>query len=316
MKKLVSLLLVCLLTLSLFAFAEEAYEPVTIQNGDRTLTFTQMPKAILSCNTCATENIIMLGLADKLVGRNVPSNPADVPLEELQPAVENVPTFEKSHENAVASGADFVIGQVSVFRENTWGTYEMFESKGINCYTISGTIAADETIENVYEDIRALGQIFKVEDRAEKLIGDIQARIDAVQAKVGDVAQEDKPVVFVMDSNNGNEIYTTSSGLQSNLIELAGGINATRGMADSRWFTTSVEVVVETNPDIIIFNDYGTETIEEKMAFINDNPALSEVPAVKNQNYIVIPLVQVMQDVRAANACETFARAFWPDRFE
>ena len=97
---------------------------------------------------------------------------------------------------------------------------------------------------------------------------------------------------------------------------LAGGINATRGMADSRWFTTSVEVVVETNPDIIIFNDYGTETIEEKMAFINDNPALSEVPAVKNQNYIVIPLVQVMQDVRAANACETFAKAFWPDRFE
>jgi len=158
----------------------------------------------------------MLGLADKLVGRNVPSNPADVPLEELQPAVENVPTFEKSHENAVASGADFVIGQVSVFRENTWGTYEMFESKGINCYTISGTIAADETIENVYEDIRALGQIFKVEDKAEALIGDIQARIDAVQAKVGDVAEEDKPVVFVMDSNNGNEIYTTSSGLQSN----------------------------------------------------------------------------------------------------
>ncbi|MBQ8088987.1 MAG: ABC transporter substrate-binding protein, partial [Clostridia bacterium] len=142
------------------------------------------------------------------------------------------------------------------------------------------------------------------------------ARIDAVQEKVADVPQEEKPVVFVMDSNNGNEIYTTSKGLQSNLIELAGGINATRNMADARWFTTSVEVIVDTNPDIIIFNDYGTETIEEKLDFINSNPALSEVPAVKNQNYIIIPLVAVMQDIRAASACETFAQSFYPERFE
>ncbi|MCQ2436852.1 MAG: ABC transporter substrate-binding protein [Clostridia bacterium] len=316
MKKFLSVLLVLCMALSLtFAFADEVYEPVTIVNGDRTITFTEMPTGILSCNTCATENIIMLGLADKLVGRNVPSNPADVPLEELQPAVENVPTFEKSHENAVASGADFVIGQVSVFRESTWGSYEMFESKGINCYTISGTIVLDETVENIYEDVRALGAIFKVEDRAEELIADIQARIDAVQETVSVVAEEDKPVVFVMDSNNGNEIYTTSSGLQSNLIELAGGINATKGMADSRWFTTSVEVIVETNPDIIIFNDYGSQTIEEKIDFIESNPALQDVPAVANKNYVIIPLVQVMQDVRAAAACETFAQAFYPDLF-
>ena len=86
-------------------------------------------------------------------------------------------------------------------------------------------------------------------------------------------------------------------------------------MADSRWFTTSVETIVETNPDLIIFNDYGAETIEEKMAFINDNPALADVTAVKNQNFFVIPLVEVMQDVRAAGACEKMAAAFYPDLF-
>ena len=317
MKKIISLLIALCLALSLYAaFAEEAYEPVTIENGDRTLTFTEMPKAVLCCHLYAAENMVMLGLADKIVAKNVPTNAAEVPLEELADAFENIPEIERSHENAVASGADLVIGQVSAFRENSWGAYEMFESKGINCYTISGTIAEDETVENIYEDIRALGAIFKVEDKAEEVIADMQARIDAVQAKVSDVADGDKPVVFVMDSNNGNEIYTTSKGLQSNLIELAGGINATRNMADSRWFTTSVEVIVDTNPDIIIFNDYGTETIEEKLAFINENPALSEVPAVKNQNYIIIPLVAVMQDVRAASACETFAKAFYPERFE
>ena len=316
MNKLVSLLLALCLALTLTcAFAEEAYEPVTIQNGERTVTFTEMPKAVMTFNTCATENMIMLGLADKLVGRNVPSNSADVPLEELAAEVEDVPTLEKSHENAVATGADFVIGQTGAFTESSWGTYEMFESKGINCYTISGTITLDETVENIYEDLRALGQIFKVEDRAEEIIAGIQGRIDAVQAAVADIPEEERAVVFVMDSNKGNEIYTTSSGLQSNLIELAGAKNATKGMADSRWFNTSVETIVATNPDYIIFNDYGSQTIEEKIDFVDSNPALQDVTAVKNKAYITIPLVMVMQDVRAAGACETFAKAIYPECF-
>jgi len=293
----------------------EEYGTVIIQNGDRTLTFTEMPQRVLCCHLYAAENMVMLGLEEYIAGKNVPTNDAEVPLSELAGRFENIPEIERSHENAIAAEVDLVIGQVSAFRDTGWGTYEMFDDKGVNCYTISGTLAADETIEHVYEDIRVLGKIFKVEDRAEALVSDIQAQIDAVQTVVKDIAEEDKVHVFVMDSFNGNEIYTTSAGLQSNLIELAGGINSTRNMADSRWFTTSVETLVETNPDIIIFNDYGTQTIEEKMDFINSNPALQDIPAVQNQSYIVIPLVAVMQDVRAASACETFAREFYPEHF-
>ena len=120
---------------------------------------------------------------------------------------------------------------------------------------------------------------------------------------------------FVLDTFNGNEIYTTSSGLESNLIQLAGGENVTRGMSDARWFNTSAETLVETNPDVIILNDYGAQTIEEKIDFLNSNPAFQEVKAVKNQAYLVVPLVAVMQDVRAASACRTFAEYFYPECF-
>lgn len=54
--------------------ADEDYGTVTIQNGERTLTFTEMPKAVMTFNTCASENMAMLGLEDYMVGRNVPSN--------------------------------------------------------------------------------------------------------------------------------------------------------------------------------------------------------------------------------------------------
>lgn len=292
---------------------EEAYGTVVIENGERTVTFTEMPQKVLCCNLYAAENMVMLGLGDYVVGKNVPGSDAEKPLEELADQFANIPEIEKSHENAIATGCDLVIGQVSVFSESAWGSYDMFESKGINCLTITGTLVVDETVEDIYTDIRNLGKIFKVEDRAEELISEIQGKIDAVQEAVKDVAEEDKPNVFVMDCIIGNEIYTTSSGLESNLIELAGGINCTKGMADARWFTTSVETVIATNPDIIIFNDYGTQTVEEKMDFLNSNPALADVPAVKNQNYYVIPLVEVMQDMRAATACEKFAAYFYPN---
>lgn len=295
---------------------QEEYGEVVIENGDRTLTFTKMPQKVLCTNLYSAENMAMLGLSDYIAGKNVATNVSEIPLPELADQLNNIPEIERSFENAIATEASLIIGQVSAFRDTNWGTYDMFEANGVNCYTISGTLAEDETVENVYEDIRFLGKVFRVEERAEALIADIESRIEAVQAVVKDVPDEEKVHVFVMDSFNGNEIYTTSKGLQSNLIELAGGLNCTRNMAGSRWFNTSVETLVDTNPDIIIFNDYGTQSIAEKMDFINNNPALLDIPAVRNQAYITIPLVTVMQDVRAASACETFAREFYPELFQ
>lgn len=292
------------------------YGTVTIQNGSRTVTFTKMPQKVLCCHLYAAENMVMLGLEDYIAGKNVPASSAEAPLPELADKFEAIPEIERSHENAVALGTDLVIGQVSAFKDTAWGSYEQFESKGINCLTITGTLVSDETVQDVYTDIENLGKIFKVEDRAEALIQDIQGRIAEVEDAVSQVPETARVTAFVLDTFNGNEIYTTSSGLESNLIELAGGINATRGMSDSRWFNTSVETLVETNPDVIILNDYGSQTIEEKLEFLRSNPALQEVTAVKNERFLVIPLVSVMQDVRAADACRTFAQYFYPECFQ
>ena len=297
------------------ASASDDYGTVVIQNGDRTVTFTSMPTGVLCANLYSAENMVMLGLGDYIVGKNVHTNPAEVPLDELADAFENIPEIERSNENAVASGADLLIGQVSAFKDTAWGTYEQLESEGINCLTITGTIVPDETVEDIYTDIENLGKIFKVEDRAAELIAEMKASIADTSSIVADVAEADKPRVFVFDMYKEDQIYTTSAGLESNLIELAGGINTTRNQADSRWFYTSVETLVEANPDIIIINDYGSQTAEEKIAYIKDNPACADIPAVVNDNFLVIPLVSVMQDIRAPRACRTMAEYFYPELF-
>jgi iron complex transport system substrate-binding protein len=264
----------------------------------------------------STENMLLLGLQDTLVGRNERTNPAEIPLPEIETIFYEIPEIERTHEQAVALEVDLMIGQVSSFRDLTWGTPELFESQGINCYIISGTIAEDETIENVYDDIEALGRIFKVEDRAAELINRAKGMVASVEAKTATLEEGEKLKVFVLDTFKGNEIYTTSKGLESNLIELAGGINVTRNLSTARWFNTSIETMVDANPDVIILNDYGTQKLEEKLAFVRDNPALQEVSAVKHGRYIIVPLVQVMQDIRAASTCEFFAKSFYPTLFE
>ena len=236
-------------------------------------------------------------------------------LEELAWAFESIPEIERSNENAVASGCDLLIGQVSAFKDTAWGSYEQLEAEGINCLTITGTIVPDETVEDIYTDIRNLGKIFKVEDKAEALIQEMKDDIAATNAVVAGVPEEDKPLVFVFDMYKEDQIYTTAAGLESNLIELAGGINCTRLMADSRWFYTSMETLVAADPDIIVINDYGSQTVEEKIAAIKENPACSDIPAVVNDNFLVIPLVAVMQDIRAPRACRTMAEYFYPDLF-
>ena len=51
---------------------EEDYGTVTIQNGGRTLTFTQMPQKVFCCHLYAAENMVMLGLEDYIVGEKCP----------------------------------------------------------------------------------------------------------------------------------------------------------------------------------------------------------------------------------------------------
>lgn len=319
-KKLSCLVLALLLSLTCLSgaavAAEDDYGVVTIQNGDRVVTFTSMPTGVLCANLYSAENLVMLGLGDRIVGKNVHTNPAEVPLEELAEAFENIPEIERSNENAVASGADLLIGQISAFKDSSWGTYEQLEAEGINCLTITGTIVPDETVEDIYTDIENLGKIFKVEDKAAALIADMKASIAETSSMVADKKDEEKPRVFVLDMFKEDQIYTTAAGLESNLIELAGGINTTRKAADSRWFYTSVETLVEANPDIIIINDYGNQSVEDKIAYVTNNPACSDIPAVVNNRFLVVPLVSVMQDIRAASACRTMAEYFYPELFK
>ena len=95
-----------------------------------------------------------------------------------------------------------------------------------------------------------------MEDRAEALIGEMQDQVAAVAEKTAGV--EDKITVFVMDSVKENEMYTCAKSMETEVIKLAGGINVCESDSAEQWFYVSAETLIDKNPDVILFNQYGS----------------------------------------------------------
>lgn len=296
--------------------SDEDYGTVVIDNNGREVTFTEMPQRVISMNIQTTEMMLALGLADKLIGTSY--NNCEV-LPEYKEEFDQIPILSEtyaSHEVIIGEEPDFVIGRNTAFSEKQSGSLEQFEAAGIPVYQAKGTIVSGrpEVMDDVYEDIRSLGKIFKVEDRADSLISEMQEKIDAVQEVVSSV-EESLKVLVIDGSVDGNEIFTASNALESELIRLAGGQNIAPDMG-ANWATISMEVVTDANPDLIVFNVYDDMVLEDLIEAAEAVDALQDTNAVKNKRYVGVQLTSVHESIRTADTVTYLAENFYPELFE
>ncbi len=291
------------------------YGTVVIDNYGHELTFTKMPERVISMNIQTTEMMLALGLGDKVIGCSF--NTCEV-LPEYKEAFDKIPILSDtyaSHEVIIGEEPDFVVGRNTAFGEKSSGSVEQFEAAGIPAYQSQGTIVSGrpEEMDDVYADLLNLGKIFKIEDRAEALVSEMKQKIDDVQKKLTSVKEPVK--VLVIDSLDGNEIFTASNALESELIRLAGGKNIAPDMG-SNWATISMEIASDANPDIIVFNVYEDTTLEEKIAKAQAVEALKDTPAMQNERFVGVPLASVHESVRAADTVQYLAESFYPELFQ
>ena len=93
--------------------------------------------------------------------------------------------------------------------------------------------------------------------------------------------------------------------------ETAGGHNVFDDLTTT-WADVGWEQAVARKPDVVVINDYGSVTAEQKVVFITGNPALSSLPAVQNKRIVIVPLPGIFESVRAAQQVEAMAKAFYP----
>ncbi len=319
MKKFLSLLLALTMVFALSACGstteledtsdgtENTNYPIVIDNYGNEITLEAMPTKVITAGPNCTELFIALGLEDYIIGNSC-DNHAQAPLPEYEAAYAEIPELTFGYptlEAVVSSGCDFLYAIDWVFEGDF--TVETLEENGITVYSNSAT-----TVDELNAEIRDMGKIFGVEDKAEAFIADQQARIDAVQTAI---AGQESKTIFCYDSDTGSGIYTAGGpNILTQFIEMAGGENLAKDL-DKAWIGVSMEEIVSMNPDVIIIHDYDTPTAEEKIAAIKSDPILSQLDAVKNEQFIIVPLEDCFPGSRTADCVETIAKGLYPDCF-
>ncbi|MGN0354403.1 MAG: ABC transporter substrate-binding protein [Muricoprocola sp.] len=294
---------------------EDSVFPFTlITKDDQEVTFDHVPERVLSTNPNTGEQLMALGLGDKIIGTCY--NNAQLP-EQWREEYESKPVIAENYpslEVVLDLDPDFIYGRSSAFsdKDTAIATHDKLTEMGIMSLSSIEGYKLGCDVEDVYQDFYNLGRIFQVEDKANEIVDGMKEKIAEVEAKI-----EGTETVKVLnfDSVRDDGIYTPGNNFTSKLIRHAGGVNVFEDL-EKTWNTVSVESVVEANPDVIVINDYGDTPLEEKLDYLNNTEAFSDVTAVQNQNYLVITLPEVFASTRVADTIEKFAEAFHPECFE
>lgn len=291
------------------------YEPVTIETYKNTFTFTKVPERVVSLSFSETQLLVALGLQDKIVGIATAETGVADCLPEYQEDLRKLKVISDSTPNLevlLESNPDFVVGTVYSFTEYGVAPAEDFVKNDIPYYALRGTYVENPGVEDTYKDIEHLGKIFKVEDRAAALIKRLKER----EAQYAAHAPKEKSCkVFVYFYNSGNEKQAATIGnksLDEKLVNMAGGENIFNDIT-KQYGRVSWEEIAIRNPQLIVIYDYNdgntAGTLEEKIAELKNNPALSDVEAIKNNNFTSVRLIEVFPGLQLFDAIEKMQTA-------
>lgn len=288
--------------------------PVTVDNCGVRTTYERPPSRVVTIHQHPAELMLALGLKDRMVGTAFPDSEV---LPELKADYEAVPELAKrepSFEKVLDVEPDLVYGGYgSAFDEKQGRSRKAFADAGVDTHLNREYCGKKRvTMRDTYDEIRTVGRIFGVSERADALVADLRGRVGkAVKAVEG----ERRVPVFVYDSGDKAPFTAGGKSLGTELIRLAGGENVFADL-DDVFGDVSWEQVVERRPEVIAVYDYaGAGSVEEKKRFLLAQPALKDVPAIRNKRFVVLPLTATLVGVRSAHAVGDLARGLHPESF-
>ncbi len=276
-------------------------------------TYERPPVRAVALNQHAIEMLLTLGLEQSMVGTSYLD---DQILPEYQRAYDSIPVLAKeypSYESLLAVEPDFVYGGwESAFDEKEGRARQRLSDAGVHTYlNIEDCRPGPVTMSTVDDEIRSIGAIFGVADRAGQQIDKMHRELAQSEAKLRGA----QPMrVAVYDSGEATVFTSGGKGIGNLMIEAAGGVNVFADVPKV-WGDVSFEQFAERAPEVILIYDYGDQSVADKKRFLTEHPLLQHVPAVAQQRFAVLPLSSVVVGVRVGRAVDALARQLHPDRF-
>ena len=298
-----------------FNLAVVAKSKTTVESCNRIVTFEEPPKKAISNDVNLTEMMLVLGLAERMVGYTGISGWKTLD-EEMRAGVKELPELSQkypSKEVLVGADADFFFAGwnygMKVGGEVTPETLEPF---GIKVYELTESCIhimnkSKANMEDMYNDLLNLGRIFSVEDKANELINNYRMEIQELTKNIN---TDDPLRVFVYDSGEDTPFTAGFYAMPTALIEASGGKNIMNDFKKS-WGTVTWEEVIDRNPEVIVIVNYGNVTAEQKKEFMMSNPAFAGIDAVKNDRFVTLEYVEATPGPRNIKAIKKLSEAFW-----
>ncbi|GHF45855.1 iron transporter [Streptomyces mashuensis] len=303
--------------------------PVTVENCGVRTTYDKAPERVVTNDVGIAEIMFALGLEDRMAGYVAPdyrtgrTDPGreEVPWQDGYRKVKWLSKKEITKELVLDARADLVFaGWNYGFGEGNGLTPAALKKLGVGSYVLTescrnGTGGSGVTggaargvmppLEALYTDLEALGRIFHVEDRARRLVADFRQQVARAQAGVPKDGRA--PRVFLYDDGQDKPVTAGAFAGPHDIITKAGGDHVMKDLKDS-WVTVGWESVVERDPEVIVVNNYGSVSAEQKKEFLLSYPPLANVSAVKNKQIFVLDYVDLVESPRNPSAIAALAR--------
>lgn len=260
---------------------------------------SDVPSKIITMGPNVTEMVVALGAGESIIGTSL-NNHSRGPLAEYETIYQGIPELaygSASRESVLTSGADFVatidweIGPAG------------FSVEELESYGIEVMVEKAKSVDALYDEIETLGSILGKEMEAKALVNNIKAEISSVNP-----SKEAGKSILVYDSGDQGVFTAGGSNYASHLIQLAGASNIFNDITDKEWFTVSAEEVLLRNPDYLLILDYDQPSLETKIAMLKEDPVLSQLEAVKEERFIILPLEAVLPGIRTGKTVIEIAK--------
>jgi iron complex transport system substrate-binding protein len=172
-------------------------------------------------------------------------------------------------------------------------------------------------------DVKILGQVFERETQAQKIIDFYDKYQKIIDDRLANVPESSRPKVFF--EMHAGAYHTGSPESQFyQQIELAGGVNIARGLADNPLgddTEVSAEWVIERNPDYIVrevsslgYMARDRATVKAIYDETSARPGLDNTDAIKRGNLLLIGNDIISRPGYIVGVCH-LAKEFFPDLF-
>ena len=285
------------------ATATPADFPITLTDGlGREVTLSAKPQRIVSLAPSNTEILFAVGAGDQVVGVTKFDNYP--PEAQTREQIGGFSAKTISVEKIVALKPDLVLSVGKIQQP----VIDALEKTEIPVFAL-----APKTFEDVYANILAVGQLTGNEAQAAQLVAQMKERVAAVQAKIADVPQDQRPTVF-WETWDEPLMTAGPSTFIGQMITLAGGKNIFSDVQD-QYPQVSAEEVVSRNPAVILGPDsHGKAMTPEK---IKARPGWSNIQAVKDGRiYLIDGDIASHPGPRLVDGLEMIAQALYPDKFK